>query len=153
MEENSKTQDCDYDCRLICWLIWQTRDFLYKTRKKELYKHNLCISEAVILYVLSDVEPRITPAELARLIYKDPQAVSATLDKMEKKGLVTRQKNTDRKNQVKICVTQKGAAAYDGPARKMVSAKELMSCLTGDEQKDLLKLLFKLKEKTLSMVL
>jgi DNA-binding MarR family transcriptional regulator len=53
-----------------------------------------------------------SPIELARISGRKPQTITAILNRMEDKGLVTRVTNERKKNTYRIYLTRKGLLAY-----------------------------------------
>jgi DNA-binding MarR family transcriptional regulator len=53
-----------------------------------------------------------SPIELARVSSRKPQTITAILNRMEEKGLVTRVINERKKNTYRIYLTRKGLLAY-----------------------------------------
>lgn len=51
-----------------------------------------------------------SPAELAKSLQVDNAAVTRTLDRLEQKGFIRRQKNDNDKRQIKIVLTEAGSA-------------------------------------------
>jgi DNA-binding MarR family transcriptional regulator len=56
---------------------------------------------------------KATPAALARHIIRQPHTVSALVDRMARRGLVKKVKDLDRKNLVRVVMTEKGKKTYD----------------------------------------
>jgi DNA-binding MarR family transcriptional regulator len=101
----------------------------------------------VLMIVKGDGGP-VTPAEISRFLFREPHTISGLLTRMEKQGLVKRVRDLQRKNMVRIAITDKGEKAY----RKLgdVSAiTSIMSCLSSKEQDILKDTLLKLRRKAL----
>jgi DNA-binding MarR family transcriptional regulator len=68
---------------------------------------------------------------------------------MEKQGLVKRLKGGRKKNQVRVCLTEKGEKAFlDAAARE--SIKRIMSRLSEENRANLLEALLELRRSTLA---
>jgi len=67
---------------------------------------------------------------------------------MEKQGLVRRVRDLDRKNQVRIVITEKGQQAYNQSTRRK-SIQRIMSALSDEERQQLKSFLQTLKDRAL----
>lgn len=141
--------DEDYNLWL---LLHQTRHAMAASFEKELGKHGLSLTENVILFTIQAIEhsgnARPTPAEISRWSFRKPHTISGVLNTMERKGLVKRVRDLQRKNLVRIALTEKGMAAYEQSARKMF-VKGLLSSLTPEERRQLRGCLGKLRSRAL----
>jgi DNA-binding MarR family transcriptional regulator len=117
-------EDKDYEI----WLLFTwARQAVYRAREMELSRYNLSPEQARILIILHNSKEDVTPAHLSRLILLKPHTVSALINRMEKKGLVKKTKDLERKNMVRITLTEKGSKAYDivikmGPIHRIIGA-------------------------------
>ena len=97
----------DRDLKL--WvLLHQTRDAAYRATEKELRRVGISPIEAAVLFVVNSTGERATPAEISRWLFREAHSVSGLLDRMEHKGLVKRNRDLERKNLVRISLTDKG---------------------------------------------
>jgi DNA-binding MarR family transcriptional regulator len=103
------------DKHLESWLLLsRARYVVYRVRERELRRYNLSPENAQVLAILqSDTEVKSTQANLARLGLLKPHTMSAMLRRMEKKGLIKRQKDLERKNLIRVTLTEKGRKAYE----------------------------------------
>ena len=67
---------------------------------------------------------------------------------MEKKGLIRKNKDLDKKNMVRISLTQKGNQKYN-EVLKRESIRHILLSLNGKEKKQLRATLFLLREKAM----
>ena len=131
------------------WIfIARTRDAIVKNRVKELNKYNLSVRQSTILMVLDALGENSTPAELSRWVFREPHSISEFLKRMEKDGLIRRVKDLDRKNMIRVTITEKGRKAVHN-TRKLESIQEIMSSLTKEEHQQLRVILEKLWDKAL----
>jgi DNA-binding MarR family transcriptional regulator len=114
-------------------LLSQTRDAIFRARQKELNRYNISIVEASVLFAIQAIGDQATPAEIARWIFRKPQSVTELLNRMEKKGLLTKVKDLDRKNQVRIRLTDKGREIYYHQSAEPASICEIMSSLSDED--------------------
>ena len=137
----------DQDYRL--WvLLNQVRDAVLRARQKELNQYNISASQAAVLLVIEAIGPKATPAEISRRVFRKPHSVSGILSRMEKKGLVRRLKDLDRKNLTRVVFTEKGREAYY-QSTKRESIRQIMSSLPEEERKQLTSSLQTLRDKAL----
>ena len=140
----------DQDYRL--WvLLNQVRDAVLKARQKELDQYNISASQAAVLLVIEAIGPKATPAEISRRVFRKPHSVSGILSRMEKKGLVRRLKDLDRKNLTRVVFTEKGREAYY-QSTKRESIRQIMSSLPEEERKQLTSSLETLRDKALGFL-
>lgn len=114
-------------------LIHRTRKAILKARSRELAKVGISVSEAGVLFVVRAIGTKATPAEISRWLMREPNSVSTLTDRMQKKGLVKKVKDLDRKNLVRIEITEKGQQAYDlstkrGSINRMLSVLSEAEC-------------------------
>ncbi len=129
----------------IWQLIFRTRDVLNKVHDKEL-QDAAGISAAMygVLVFSQLLGNQATPAELARWLTKEPHNLSQLIARMKKKGLLTKVKDLDRKNQVRVKLTGKGRQAYKYAAKR-ATPNRMISFLSADEQGQLSSCLEKLR--------
>ena len=140
-----------FDENYNLWVMFlQTRDVAWAARTKDLAKYNLAATEAAVLNFVQLIERTVdrqaTIAEISRWLFRKPNSMSELLSRMEKKGLVRKIHDLDRKNLVRVEMTEKGRQAYMYAAR-LTSIHRIMSSLSEDEHHRLSLLLGKLCEK------
>ena len=90
------------------WLLLsQTRSAIFKVRHKKVGQY-LHPNQAAALVSIWALEGQVTPAALARRLFLEPHTVSELIIRMEKKGLVSKARDTKRGNVVRISITEKG---------------------------------------------
>jgi MarR family transcriptional regulator, organic hydroperoxide resistance regulator len=101
------------------WLLFtHTRYAIFRAREKELQRYGASPEQVGLLFVVQALGNKATPAALARHIVRQPHTVSALVDRMAKRGLVKKVKDLDRKNLVRVVMTEKGKKAYDLSAKR-----------------------------------
>jgi len=139
--------DVDKDYNL--WvLLHQVSDIIFNAREAELQEYNLPATQAEVLFVIKAIDDKTTPAQISRMIFRRPHSVSGIIDRMAKAGLVKRAKDLDRKNLVRVTITEKGQQAYK-QALKRKSVQKIMSSLSEAERQKLKSLLETLRNKGL----
>ena len=97
----------------ILWLLLhQTTDTVLNAREKDLSQYGISTVESRVLFVIQANGNNVTPAEIARWTLRKNHTVSALLERMRKKGLITKVRDLDRKNVWRVSLTEKGRDAY-----------------------------------------
>ena len=130
-------------------LIAQTRDALFKVRQKELSQRNISVMKVAVLFFVRQIGNRATPAEISRWIFRQPHSVSGLLSRMEKEGLVRKVKDLDKKNMVRVTLTEKGEQAYYRSLERD-SVNRVISSLSEEECQQLRPILRKLRAGALT---
>lgn len=143
------------DKKFNLWLLLvQTRDAMFKARAKELSPYGITSVEAGVLFsiqaISQDTGNKITPAELSRWMFREHHTVSALLNRMEKKGLIKKTKDSHIKTQWRISVTEKGQEAYRQATKRKV-IHTVMSTLSEKERQQLELSLKKIRDKALKV--
>lgn len=90
------------------WLLLsQTRSAIFKARHKKFgrYMHP---NQAAALVMIWRYDGQATPATLANLLFLEPHSISELVDRMQKKGLVTKTRDKTKGNMVRVSITEKG---------------------------------------------
>jgi DNA-binding MarR family transcriptional regulator len=135
--------DKDYN---LWVLLHQTTDAVIKARQKELDQFDISFIEVGVLVVIQAIGEKATPSEISRRILREPHTVSALLNRMEKRGLVRKTQDLDRKNLVRVSITEKGRQAYDKSTRRK-SIRKIISSLSEEERQQLRSCLEKLRSE------
>jgi DNA-binding MarR family transcriptional regulator len=107
--ENSLSVDKDY----ALWvLLLQMRDAALKLREKELSQYGISPEQAGVLFIIHTIGNTATPVEISRWLLRKHHTVLGILGRMEKAGLVRKTKDPERKNLVRVTLTEKGRQAY-----------------------------------------
>ena len=127
-------------------LFTKARYLTFRAREKELQRYELSPEQAQVLLVVHEMEGRVTPAELSRLLLRQPHSVSALINRMQEKGLVKKVKDLERRNMVRVTLTKKGEEAYwltckRGPIHR------IMGSLNESERESFQECLDKIMEK------
>jgi len=126
-------------------MLRRTADIIGRARHKELMKYGITIRQASALHLISMLGDQATPAEIARAELRQPHTLSAILQTMEDQGLIQRQKDLKRRNQVRAELTGKGCLAYED-SKKRESIRHIMACLDDEELASLQSILGKISE-------
>jgi DNA-binding MarR family transcriptional regulator len=104
-----KAEDEDQDTWL---LLTHTRYAIFRAREKELQKYGTSPEQVSLLFVVQALGNKATQASLSRYLLREPHTISALVERMAKRGLVKKVKDLDRKNRIRVVVTERGRKAY-----------------------------------------
>jgi DNA-binding MarR family transcriptional regulator len=115
------------------WLLLsQTRSALFKARQARV-GHYLHPNQATALIAIWAANGQATPAMLARELFLERHTVSELISRMEKKGLVNKNRDEKKRNVVRITITEKGRRI----GHQMIQIdfiRQMMSNLTDEQQ-------------------
>ncbi|MBI2850541.1 MAG: MarR family transcriptional regulator [Chloroflexi bacterium] len=115
-----------------------------KVRQKELDRYGVTLTQSAVLRVALRLGKKATPTEISRQLFLETNSVSEQLRRMETYGLIRKVKDLDRKNLVRIEVTQQGYELYR-KSRQRKYIDSVMSVLTEEEKTELWAMLVKLR--------
>jgi len=124
-------------------LLLKTRRVLYRAREKELIPYDITPEQGEILYINRAKKGNVSQTEIARLMAREPHTISGIIQRMEKRGLVEKYKDSKLTNVKKIDVTKKGRQVLSRVDER-VTINNTMSTLTEKECSQLGSLLEKL---------
>jgi len=142
-----KVSELDRDLRLW-WLLLQTIRATRKARKRELKPIGISAPEAGVLFVLHMIGNATTPTEISRWLFRESHSVSTLINRMVKEGLVTKANDLERRNLVRVRMTEKGKQAHDRAAKR-TSIHRILSSLSEQEYQQLESCLTKLRARAL----
>ncbi len=148
MDNYLLSQDKQYDLWL---LMTRTHYWINRARGKELRQYNLSPEQAGILWITRALGNHVMPIEIARHMLREPQTITSILDRMGKKGLITKTKDLKRRNVVRVSLTAKGRKAYR-QAVKRESVHTIMSTLSKEKQQYLQEALHDLMKAAKSFI-
>ncbi|MFC1871331.1 MarR family winged helix-turn-helix transcriptional regulator [Chloroflexota bacterium] len=143
----NKTLDQDRQYQLW-WLIRHTRWAMQRAREKELYHYQISNEDSAVLFAVRTIGDEATPAKISRFVMREPHTVSGQLDRMVKKGLLTKTKDFEKKNMVRVAITEKGQRVYE-KAAKRESIHRIMSSISDSDCEHLFECLQTLLNKAL----
>jgi DNA-binding MarR family transcriptional regulator len=119
-----------------------------RRRENELRPYGLRRMEAAIIQVLLLLKEPPTISEISRQIVREPHTVGILIYRMEKKGLLKITQDSKRKNIKRITLTDKGKTLAKQTI-KIRSIKEIMTCLSEEDQTKLRSYLRTIRKKVL----
>ena len=132
-------------------LLFRTFRALERAGEVELERFGLSTIEAAVLHALKTASEPVTPAKLSRWLYREPHTMSGLLNRMERKGLVKKSKDLEKKNMVRVTLTEKGEQAFQQQWDARIVPK-ITSCLSKRELGNLKKCLNKLEGRALWVI-
>ncbi len=143
--ETNPTRDRDYE---LWGLLNQASHAMERAREDELRPIGLSMMHAAVLYIVKAGKGPVTPAQISRWLFREPHTVSGLLQRMEKQGLLKRAKDLERKNVIRVTLTEQGEEAYRR-ATEMKPIHRVMSHLSPEERDSLRAHLETLRDKAL----
>ena len=129
-------------------LLAQTKDAIFGARQKQLRRYGISATQATALLAIQAIGDKATPAEISRWLFRKPHSVSELLSRMEKEGLVRKIKDLNRRNLVRVELTEKGyEACYQ--SMKEESIHKIMSSLSEEDRQQLRSILGRLRDEAL----
>lgn len=127
-------------------LLRQVDQAVHRAREKELLRQNITAEQAEALFCIKVIGEEATPTQLARCIIKQPHSAATLIERMAKKGLVSKVKDLPRKNMARIRLTEKGEEAYKKTG-EAIAITQIINCLNEAERRQLGRILEKLRDK------
>lgn len=139
-------QSTDQDYNL--WvLLAQARSAMFRARQQELRQYGITPRQAAVLFIVQAIGHKATPAEISRWLFREAHSVSDLLNRMEKQGLLRKVKDLDRKNMIRIELTDKGREMLDN-AMQRESIHRIMSSVSNQEREQLRSILQKIRDES-----
>lgn len=129
-------------------LLHQACDATRRARDNELKEFGISRMQAAILFIVKAVKGPATPAEISRWLFRKPHTVCGILERMEKQGLVRQVRDLERKNMIRVVITEKGDEAYQR-SRELRVIRTILSSLSPEQRDTLRPYLETLRNKAL----
>jgi DNA-binding MarR family transcriptional regulator len=129
----------------------QTKDTLFKVRGNELNRYGISATESQVLFTINDLGGKTTPAAISRRVYREHNTVTALLGRMEKKGLISKVRDQERKNIWRVDMTEKGKDVFR-QSIKMESIQRVISIFSYIVHKRLETYLRKIRDNALKQL-
>lgn len=130
-------------------LCHQTYDAMVRARANELRQFGISPVQATVLLILKAAKAPVTPADISRWLFRETHSVSELVNRMERKGLVRKVRDLERKNLVRVAMTEKGEEAYQR-SREMKVIHTILSGLSPEERNSMVQHLEKLRHKAVT---
>ncbi len=137
-----------YGKRELWALLSQASNAMSRVADSELSQVGISMMQDAVLVFVKNAKEPVIPAHISRWLFREPHTVSQLLMRMEKQGLVKRTKDLDRKNQVRITLTEKGEKAFQKQS-EMRGIGKILSILSPEECNKLGASLRKLRDEAI----
>lgn len=139
---------------MTTWTVLrQTWTVVNKVAETKLAKVGLTPEKAAVLWFCRDYPGTLTPAEIARLTFRENQTIAGLLNRMEKDGLVRRVPKRKGHPFTEVKLTAKGREACAPGVevyKKLITG--LVSDMSEEEQEHLRKVLAGLRDKMMQEI-
>ena len=132
-------------------MLGQTQRAMFRARQKGLSPFDISPEQSATLVVIETLGDKATPTEIARCIFREPSTVSELLNRMEKKGLLSKAANSKKKNSVKVQLTPKGKEVFKNSLQQE-TINDIMSSLSESEHQQLRLILEKIWSSSLEQL-
>ena len=106
-------------------MLTQIRNATVKAREKELKQFNISAYESFILFVIRSMGDKATPAEISRMVFRQPHTISELLSRMEKKGLIARSRNPKNRRMTRSKLTRTGRQALRQASKREFDTSDI----------------------------
>lgn len=93
-------------------LLAQVMDAMHRAAERETREDGLTTQQAGVLYCVTRLGSRATPARISRWMLRKRNSLTEVLARMERQGLISRARATEGKDLVRITLTKRGKALY-----------------------------------------
>ena len=131
----------DYDL----WRLFSSaHQALSYASEKQLRGYGFSHEIAAVLSAIYLLGNDIMPIDLARLMRRKPQTITGILRRMETKGLIKKTRDPNKKNIIRLSLTEKGLRAYQQASLVDVYHK-VFGTLQADKRRTLIDILNEIK--------
>lgn len=130
MEDSGNRSEQLYGAYL---LLNRTFRIIRRWRRFELSQHGFRLGFMGMLHYIAQSETNLTLSKLATLACLEPNTVTETVDRMEKGGLVKKERDPKDKRVIRVSLTQKGFDTYALSTRHRQVVQDVWGCLTSEE--------------------
>jgi len=139
-----------HEAATTAMLLGQTWQSMYNTLESRLAKFDLTPQQSYVLWFCKSSPDPLTPAEIARLLFRKSQTVAGLLSRMEKDGLIKRVPKRKGHPFTEVQITEEGEKRLRGGRQILLDMSEkFVSSLTAEESEQLKGLLRKVRQKGL----
>ncbi|MDY6912298.1 MAG: ABC transporter substrate-binding protein [Chloroflexota bacterium] len=133
----------------LLMLFNQACDVMDRAIEAELKKIGVSMMQARILYFLKKSANAPTPSDISRWLFREPHTTFVHIKRMEEQGLVRKVADKERRNLVRVVITEKGEEVSQNINGEVRIFKEAFSGLTPEERGNLRFYLDKMRENAL----
>jgi DNA-binding MarR family transcriptional regulator len=129
-------------------MIAQTKDGLLRARTRDYARFGISNERRAVLWCIQNNGGKATPVEIARQLFRELHSVSEMLVRMEKEGLITREKATG-KSKIIAKLTPRGLEVFHQSLHNETD-RRIFSVLTKKQRERLLSYLWKIRGQVLN---
>ncbi|MFC1951157.1 MarR family winged helix-turn-helix transcriptional regulator [Chloroflexota bacterium] len=134
------------------WWLWmrlrRVASLTTIMRSMELQKHGISLIQSAIIIIVHNAKSKVRPIDIARLMSRRRHTITELLNRMVAAGLIVKVRDSVKKNQINIKLTEKADTLYY-KATKTQSISAIFSVLTDAERSNVISILGKLEKATL----
>ena len=131
--KGTQLRDLDFE---LWVLIRQTSTALFRARQRELKPYGVLPRQAAVLQAICSIGKKSTPSKVSRWVFREPHTVSSMLNTMQKEGLITKTRDLEKRNLVRISLTPKGKEIHR-QARKRKDVHNIIGHLSQEQRQQL----------------
>jgi len=147
MQDHKTYSAPDNEYFLLWTLVAQCKDAVLRARERDYARFGISNERRAILFTIYDCGGQSTPTKIAQRLFREVHSVSEMLVRMEKDGLVTRQKVAGQ-SKVDVKLTPKGLDVFEQSLHSETD-KKIFSVLDEEERKTLASMLLKVRNRAL----
>jgi DNA-binding MarR family transcriptional regulator len=140
-----KREDKEYDLWILLSRLYH---MVAKLRNMEMNKQGILPVQAYMLFIIQSMGNATTPAELSRFVYQQRNSVSDILKRMEKQGLITKEKASKGNGRILVKMTEKGKKILQ-LSKQREHLHNVMSVLNEEQRGQLESLLELLRDRAI----
>jgi DNA-binding MarR family transcriptional regulator len=134
-------------------LLHRTRDMLFNSEDRVFSEFGLTAEQYTVLVAIKYFDDPVRPTDIGRWVGHKVNTVSMIVDRMVNAGLVKRIRDLPDRREVRLVITSKGEQAFKPATPAAWSLiEEIMSSLSVEDKRTLIKLLEKVRDKTLQHI-
>lgn len=131
-------------------LLNQTNNNILSYNDELYFKMNITVEQHNMLLAIKYMGSLATESQIAEFLGKKLNSISTLADRMEKVGLIERAQNPDNRRFHHFRITEKGETFFKKNIKhRSEQIKAIMVCLSEEETQTLIKLLRKVRLRTL----
>jgi len=138
-KEDINNEDRDFN---IWVLLDHSAYAVFRAREMELNQFGLTHMQAAILFSLQNEGGKATLAQLSNWLLREPNSVSALINRMVKNGLVDKIRGPEDEK-IRVVITDKGRTMYEKTSRRSISM--ILTSLSDKEKEQFITCLKKVR--------
>ena len=151
MDEEPRWQGMSTDTDFSLWRVLDHARFIIaRTREMELAKYDLTPEQSHVLDILQESNGSTTINQLVGITQRQHHSISTLIDRMEKQGLVSKQKAGIDRRKYEVVITDKGKELAARMSRD--SIRIIFACLSEEDKKKLHSYLMQLTTEAYKMI-